>query len=91
MKYIKNNLLKIITFVLFAIVIWQQYQISDLQERMMNIESVKYDNQLNDIRWEAETALSENKEQKKDIRALQKQTSENRFNLLKLSWDFYGE
>ena len=81
MKYIKNNLLKIITFVLFAIVIWQQYQISDLQERMMNIESVKYDNQLNDIRWEAETALSENKEQKKDIRALQKQTSENRFNL----------
>lgn len=91
MKYIKNNLLKIITFVLFAIVIWQQYQISDLQERMMNIESVKYDNQLNDIRWEAETALSENKEQKKDIRALQKQTSENRFNLLKLSWDFYEE
>ncbi|EGF13310.1 hypothetical protein [Dialister micraerophilus] len=89
MKYIKNNLLQIITFVLFAIVIWQQYQISDLQERMMNIESVKYDNQLNDIRWEAETALSENKEQKKDIRALQKQTSENRFNLLKLSWDFY--
>ena len=62
MKYIKNNLLQIITFVLFAIVIWQQYQISDLQERMMNIESVKYDNQLNDIRWEAETALSENKE-----------------------------
>lgn len=91
MKYIKNNLLKIITFVLFAIVIWQQYQISDLQERMMNIESVKYDNQLNDIRWEAETALSENKEQKKDIRALQKQTSENRVNLLKLSWDFYGK
>lgn len=91
MKYIKNNLLQIITFVLFAIVIWQQYQISDLQERMMNIESVKYDNQLNDIRWEAEMALSENKEQKKDIRALQKQTSENRFNLLKLSWDFYGK
>ena len=91
MKYIKNNLLKIITFVLFAIVIWQQYQISDLQERMMNIESVKYDNQLNDIRWEAETALSENKEQKKDIRALQKQTSENRFNLLILSWDLYGK
>ena len=48
MKYIKNNLLQIITFVLFAIVIWQQYQISDLQERMMNIESVKYDNQLNE-------------------------------------------
>lgn len=57
---------------LLAMVIYQQFLITDLQERMMNIESSRYDDQLNDIRWEAETALSQNEEQDKDILQLQK-------------------
>lgn len=91
MKYIKNNILKIIILILIMIIIFQQTQITDLQERMMNIESSKYDEQLNDIRWEAESALTENKEQEKDIRALQKQNTEDHFNILRLNWDFYGK
>lgn len=91
MKYIKDNILKIIILILIMIIIFQQTQITDLQERMMNIESSKYDEQLNDIRWEAQSALTENKEQEKDIRALQKQNTEDHFNILRLNWDFYGK
>ena len=35
---------------LLAIVVYQQFLIADLQERMMYIEASKYDDQLNDIR-----------------------------------------
>ena len=63
----KNRPLYLIMAVLLAMVIYQQFLITDLQERMMNIESSRYDDQLNDIRWEAETALSQNEEQDKDI------------------------
>lgn len=56
---------------LTGMTIYQQVLITDLQTRMMNIEASRYDDQLNDIRWEAEKALEENKEQQKDILHLQ--------------------
>ena len=44
---------------LTGMTIYQQVLITDLQTRMMNIEASRYDDQLNDIRWEAEKALEE--------------------------------
>ena len=57
----RNKPFYLILLVLSAMVVYQQFLITDLQERMMNIESSRYDDQLNDIRWEAEMALSENR------------------------------
>ena len=69
----------------------QQFQITDLQELMMNIESSSYDDQLNDILWEAETALSENREQEKDILQLQKHSATQNWRLMEMEWDTYGK
>ena len=52
----RNRPFYLIMAVLLAMVVYQQFLITDLQERMMNIESSSYDDQLNDIRWEAETS-----------------------------------
>lgn len=54
-------------FLLLAFISWQQSLIADLQERMMNVEASRYDDQLNNIEWAATLALEQNKEQQKDI------------------------
>lgn len=77
--------------VLAAVVVYQQFLITDLQERMMNIESSSYDDQLNDIRWEAETALSQNTEEQKDILQLQKHSADHSWRLMEMEWDTYGK
>ena len=74
-------------FLLLAFISWQQSLIADLQERMMNIEASGYDEQLNDIRYEAEEALRQNEEQGKDIYLLQKHSADHRFRLLELEWE----
>ena len=74
-------------FLLLAFISWQQSLIADLQERMMNIEASCYDDQLNDIRYEAEEALRQNEEQGKDIYLLQKHSADHRFRLLELEWE----
>lgn len=76
---------------LTGMTIYQQVLITDLQTRMMNIEASRYDDQLNDIRWEAEKALEENKEQQKDILHLQKHSAEDRFHIMEMQWDMYGK
>ncbi len=57
----------------------------------MNIESSRYDDQLNDIRYEAETALRQNVEQDKDIYLLQKHSADQQFRTMGLEWDVYGK
>ena len=76
---------------LTGMTIYQQVLITDLQTRMMNIEASRYDDQLNDIRWEAETALSENREQEKDILQLQKHSATQNWRLMEMEWDTYGK
>ena len=76
---------------LLAIVVYQQFLIADLQERMMYIEASKYDDQLNDIRYEAETALRQNEEQQKDIYVLQKHSADQQYRTMGLEWDVYGK
>ena len=87
----RNRPFYLIMAVLLAMVVYQQFLITDLQERMMNIESSSYDDLLNDIRWEAETALSENREQEKDILQLQKHSATQNWRLMEMEWDTYGK
>lgn len=83
----ERKYLYLIMAMLLGMVIYQQFLISDLQERMMNIEASCYDDQLNDIRYEAEEALRQNEEQGKDIYLLQKHSADHRFRLLELEWE----
>ena len=46
-------------FLLLAFISWQQSLIADLQERMMNVEASRYDDQLNNIEWAATLALEQ--------------------------------
>lgn len=87
----KISLLYILVILLLAMVVYQQFLITDLQERMMNIEASRYDDQLNDIRYEAETALRQNEEQEKDIHHLQKHSADQEFRLMEMEWDTYGK
>ncbi len=75
--------------VLIGVVSWQQSLIANLQERMMNVEASRYDEQLNNIEWMAQLSLEENKEQQKDIYTLQKASADYRFRIMELEWDLY--
>lgn len=90
-KWHDRKYLYIIMAVLLGMVVYQQFLITDLQERMMNIESSAYDDQLNDIRYEAETALRQNEEQDKDIYLLQKHSADQQYRTMGLEWDVYGK
>jgi hypothetical protein len=69
---------------------WQESQIADLQERMMNVESSRYDEQLNDIRWEAETALRKTRGHDGDIYRLEDHSADLQFRVMEMEWDLYG-
>ena len=63
----ERKYLYLIMAMLLGMVIYQQFLITDLQERMMNIEASCYDDQLNDIRYKAENTLRNNKEKRQNI------------------------
>ena len=65
--------------------------IADLQERMMNVEASRYDDQLNNIEWAATLALEQNKEQQKDIYSLQKASADYQFRIMEMEWDVYDK
>lgn len=90
-KWQDRKYLYITVVLLIAMVVYQQFLITDLQERMMNVESSAYDGQLNDIRYEAETALRQNEEQDKDIYLLQKHSADQQYRTMGLEWDVYGK
>lgn len=86
-KWRDRKYLYLIIFALSAMTVYQQCLITDLQERMMNIEASRYDDQLNDIRYEAELALSQNEEQQKDIYHLQKHSADHAFRIMEMEWE----
>lgn len=90
-KWQDRKYLYLVMVVLLGMAVYQQCLITDLQERMMNIESSAYDDQLNDIRYEAETALRQNEEQDKDIYLLQKHSADQQYRTMGLEWDVYGK
>ncbi len=86
-KWRDRKYLYLTILALAAMVTYQQTLIADLQERMMNVEASRYDDQLNDIRYEAELALRQNEEQQKDILHLQKHSADHDFRLMEMEWD----
>ncbi len=86
-KWPDRKYLYLTILALSAMVIYQQTLIADLQERMMNVEASRYDDQLNDIRYEAELALRQNEEQQKDIYLLQKHSADHDFRIMEMEWD----
>lgn len=89
-KWPERKYLYLTILALVAMVSYQQSLIADLQERMMNVEASRYDDQLNDIRYEAELALRQNEEQQKDIYLLQKHSADHDFRILEMEWDQSG-
>lgn len=89
-KWPDRKYLYLTILALTAMVIYQQTLITDLQERMMNVEASRYDDQLNDIRYEAELALRQNEEQQKDIYLLQKHSADHDFRIMEMEWDSSG-
>ena len=89
-KWPDRKYLYLTILALTAMVIYQQTLITDLQERMMNVEASRYDDQLNDIRYEAELALRQNEEQQKDIYLLQKHSADYDFRIMEMEWDSSG-
>lgn len=75
---------------LLILCIWQENQIADLQERMMNVEASRYDDQLNNIRWEAETALQKTRAHDGDIYRLEDHSADLQFRVMEMEWDLYG-
>ena len=90
-KWPDRKYLYLTILALTAMVIYQQSLIADLQERMMNVEASRYDDQLNDIRYEAELALRQNEEQQKDIYLLQKHSADHDFRIMEMEWDSSGQ
>ncbi len=86
-KWRDRKYLYLTILALAAMVTYQQTLIADLQERMMNVEASRYDDQLNDIRYEAELALRQNEEQQIDILHLQKHSADHDFRLMEMEWD----
>ncbi len=86
-KWPDRKYLYLTILALVAMVSYQQSLIADLQERMMNVEASRYDDQLNDIRYEAELALRQNEEQQKDIYLLQKHSADHDFRIMEMEWD----
>ena len=89
-KWPDRKYLYLTILALTAMVIYQQTLITDLQERTMNVEASRYDDQLNDIRYEAELALRQNEEQQKDIYLLQKHSADHDFRIMEMEWDSSG-
>ena len=82
-----NQILLAIIFLLVLFASWQESQIADLQERMMNIESSKYDDQLTNLYWHAGTVDEKLKEMDKDIYHLQKKSTSHEWRIMDMEWE----
>lgn len=82
-----NQILLAIIFLLGLFASWQESQIADLQERMMNIESSKYDDQLTNLYWHAGTVDEKLKEMDKDIYHLQKKSTSHEWRIMDMEWE----
>lgn len=82
-----NQILLAIIFLLVLFASWQESQIADLQERMMNVESSKYDDQLTNLYWHAGTVDEKLKEMDKDIYHLQKKSTSHEWRIMDMEWE----
>lgn len=82
-----NQILLTIIAILLLFVSWQESQIADLQERMMNMESSKYDDQLTNLYWHAGNVDEKLKEMDKDIYHLQKKSTSHEWRIMDMEWE----
>ncbi len=83
----KSNLAFLaLTILLVGILIWQQCQIVDLQERMANQEAADYGTHIGSLYWHADVTDEKFKEIEKDIRHLQKHSAEHDWALQERNW-----
>ncbi len=82
----ENRFFLAVIAALIAFVSWQESQIADLQERMMNIEASRYDDQLSTLYWHAGVTDDKLEEYGKDLYHLQKQSTEQDWQIKKLQW-----
>lgn len=82
-----NQILLAIILLLVIFASWQESQIADLQERMMNIESSKYDDQLTNLYWHAGNVDDKLKEMDKDIYHLQKKSTSHEWRIMDMEWE----
>lgn len=66
---------------------WQESQIADLQERMMNVEASKYDEQFSGVYWRLGTMDEKFTEIGKDIHHLEKESTEHEWRIMNLEWE----
>ncbi len=78
--------LLLLLLLLTGVLIWQQCQIADLQERMMHQEAADYGTHIGSLYWHAGVTDEKFKDVEKDIRHLQKHSTEHDWALQERNW-----
>ncbi len=81
-----NQILLFIIACLVAFSAWQESQIADLQERMMNQEASNYSGQLTNLWWHAGHVDDRLDEMDKDLYHLQKRSTSHEWRIMELEW-----
>ena len=81
-----NRVFLLLLLLLTGVLIWQQCQIADLQERMMHQEAADYGTHIGSLYWHAGVTDEKFKDVEKDIRHLQKHSTEHDWALQERNW-----
>ena len=76
---------------LIAVISWQESQIADLQERMMQVEAARYDDAVTNLQWHAWKTDDRLKEMEQDIYHIQKHSTDHDWRIMEMEWDVYGK
>lgn len=83
----ENKIFLLIIAALTIFCAWQESQIADLQERMMNVEASRYDEHVSNLWWKARATDEKLEEMEKDILHLQKSATEHSWRIQEIEWD----
>ncbi len=81
-----NCALLLLLLLLIGVLIWQQCRIVDLEERMMRQEAADYGTHIGSLYWHAGVTDEKFKDVEKDIRHLQKHSTEHDWALQERNW-----
>lgn len=81
-----NRVFLLLLLLLIGVLIWQQCQIVDLEERMMRQEAADYGTHIGSLYWHAGVTDEKFKDVEKDIRHLQKHSTEHDWALQERNW-----
>ncbi len=81
-----NRVFLLLLLLLIGVLIWQQCRIVDLEERMMRQEAADYGTHIGSLYWHAGVTDEKFKDVEKDIRHLQKHSTEHDWALQERNW-----